>query len=207
MLVRPTAPELVSQHSTNCLYSSYKRHDIVEQLSYLIRNWKSGRLHYGLLWNQVHIFQINISTCKHVSVQTCKHDNINAAWLACLPLVSTTVAKILGARVSFFPTLFYNLTGTLSKETASQPPHLSPSLSGLSCLGHCNYSEGHGEEFTHKSLLFQGSECNSSPFPKIPRHPGFRAPKITGLHKNSQILRFKGCFKVPVFRLLGSAAG
>ena len=146
--------------------------------------------------------------CQHVKMSTCKHDNmqtfhitINTTWLACLPLVSTAVAKILKALAGFFPTSSFNLSRTLSQEIASQPayqfPSLSPSLSGLSCLGHRNSSEGQtfGEEFSHKSSLFQGSECKNSTFPKIPRHRGSRAPRITGFHQNSRfsalrVLRF-----------------
>ena len=66
------------------------------------------------------------------------HIAINTAWLARLLLVSTTVAKILGARVGFFPT--------------------------WNCLGHRTYSEGQtfGEEFSNESSLFQGSESKEN---------------------------------------------
>ena len=143
-----------------------------------------------------------MSTCKHDNMQTF-HITVNTAWLARHPLVSTAGAKILRARVGFSPPCL-NLSGTLSKETAPHPPHrspsLSPSLSGLSCLRHHNYSEGQtfGEEFSHESSLFQGSGCKSSTFPKIPRNRGSKAPRNTCFHKNSKILRFES-FKVSGF--------
>ena len=129
-------------------------------------------------------------TCQHINMSTCKHDDmqtfhitINTAWLACLPLVLTTVAKILRAQVGFFTTLSFNLTGTLSKETASQPPRLSPSLSpsssGLSCLGHLDFSEGQtfGEEFSTRV------HCSKAPSVRDPHFQIFQGIEVPGLQE------------------------
>ena len=89
-------------------------------------------------WNQVNIWTCNVSTHKHVDMQTWQHANISHYNKHSVVSVSTTPAKILRSLAAYFFTLSFNLTGTLSKETASQPPHLShslsPCLSGLSCL-------------------------------------------------------------------------
>ena len=117
--------------------------------------------------------------------------------LACLPLVSTTVAKILGVRVGSS-----HLVSPVSQ-------FVSQFVWTKFVLDTATFLKAMVKNLPTRVSLLQGSECKSSTFPnfqKIPRRRGFKAPRITGFHKNSQILRFKG-FKVPAFRLLGSAAG
>ena len=157
-LVWPTDPQILSGSVSLfpsirqiCLYNSYKRHDIVEQLSYLIRNWETGRTSRDLL-NILASQQVNISTChvsthkhvdmqtcQHVNMSTCKHDNmqtchitINTAWLECFPLVWTTAANF-WERGWAFSLL------CLSTWVAHCPKKLTPSLlpSPPPCLPPC----------------------------------------------------------------------
>ena len=187
VLVWPTVPDLVSQHSTNMfiqlLQTSWhcRSNLLLDTQSEILDGHIIEPSQHTSKSTYRHVMRHNTSTCRNANMSACKHANMTTCKLSTLhSLASVSPACVDECRKNFGRPCLSTWLAHCPKKTVSQPPHLppslSPSLSGLSCLGQRNYSEG--PIFGEKSLT--RVHCSKVPSVRVSHFQQFQGIEVPG---------------------------